>query len=150
MVQCGRSDNFRGYPMRLVIVAAAFIASIQSAPALADKIFAVTPSGGTEMLFPDKTRCRHRPVVSEVHRHKMDCRFERLQSGRLRSAVKCRPIDPRPDAAWEQLLNPSTSLFQVQHCEHQWRVACASRWMDGTPNGLRSNEANRFQRRVFP
>lgn len=38
---------------KLSCIAAAFLAAIPSA-ALADKYFAVTPSGATEMLFPDK------------------------------------------------------------------------------------------------
>lgn len=40
--------------MRPVFVAAAIVAAVQAAPAIADKYFAVTPSGAAEMLFPDK------------------------------------------------------------------------------------------------
>jgi hypothetical protein len=40
--------------MRPVIYAAAAFAVAQASPALADKYYAVTPSGAAEMLFPDK------------------------------------------------------------------------------------------------
>jgi hypothetical protein len=69
--------QFWGDPMRPIIVAAAFVACVQSAPAFADKIFAVTPSGQTEMLFPDKPDA----VVGELSAKCIDVKWTVISSG---------------------------------------------------------------------
>jgi hypothetical protein len=64
-------------PMRPIWFAAAFAAVVQSTPALADKYFAVTPSGQTEMLFPDKPDV----VVGELSAKCIDVKWSVVSSG---------------------------------------------------------------------
>jgi membrane-associated protease RseP (regulator of RpoE activity) len=117
--------------MRLVIVAAAFIASIQSAPALANKYFAVTPSGGTEMLFPDKPDV----VVGQLSAKCIDIKWTVVSSGS--NQVVCEtPLNTGQSILGQMLLGNSYSTpphryfrFNIANVNGVSRVQ-ASGWME--------------------
>lgn len=117
--------------MRLVIVAAAFIASIQSAPALADKIFAVTPSGGTEMLFPDKPDV----VIGQLSAKCIDIKWTVVSSGS--NQVVCEaPLNTGQSILGQMLLGNSYSTpphryfrFNIANINGVSRVQAAG-WME--------------------
>lgn len=117
--------------MRLLVIAAAVAALVQSAPALADKYFAVTPSGGTEMLFPDKPNV----VVGQLSAKCIDVKWTVVSSGS--NQVVCEaPLNMGQSMLGQMLLGNSYSTpprryfrFNVAEIGGISRVQ-ASGWME--------------------
>lgn len=117
--------------MRLIFVVIALIVSVQATPALADKYFAVTPSGATEMLFPNQTD----RVVGALAAKCIDVQWTVISSGS--NQVVCEaPLNTGQSILGQMLLGNSYSTpphryfrFNVAEINGMSRVQ-ASGWME--------------------
>lgn len=117
--------------MRPVVVVAALVASSQASPAFADKYFAVTPSGATEMMFPDKPDV----VVGQLSGRCIDLHWTVISSGS--NQVTCEaPLKMGESILGQMLLGNSYSTpphryfrFNLAQINGVSRVQ-ASGWME--------------------